>query len=75
MRNVCDETHQVFIDEHCQLREGGVADLMLPMNLKAPKNTGKEPCDRLREKITPYDLKTAWIWEKNSICRNLPATT
>lgn len=53
----CHEPHQVFIDEHGQLREGGVADLMLPMNLKAPQNTGKEPCDCFRKKIPPNNLE------------------
>ena len=56
-RDYCHQPHQVFVDEHSQLREGGVADLMLPMNLKAPENTGIKPCDRLGKEITPYDLE------------------
>jgi len=49
--------HQVFIDEHGQLSEGRVADFMLPMDLKASKNTGKEPGNCFRKEITSYDLK------------------
>lgn len=46
------QPHQVVVDEHGQLREGRVADLVLPVNLKAPENTGIEPSDCFREKIT-----------------------
>lgn len=35
-----------------------MADLMLPVNLKAPENTGEEPRNRLRKKMTPYHLKS-----------------
>ncbi|TNN51554.1 hypothetical protein EYF80_038243 [Liparis tanakae] len=58
------EAHTVFIDEHCQLREGRVADLMLPMNLKASKNAGKEPYDRLTEKIPPNNLERQ-TWDRH----------
>lgn len=51
------EAHQVFIDEHRQLRERRVADLVLAMNLQAPKNTGVEPRDGFGKEIASYDLQ------------------
>lgn len=56
-RNHFSWPHQVVIDVQRQLSEGRVADLVLPMYLKAPKNTGIKPCDRLRKKITSYSLE------------------
>lgn len=61
VRYVQNLPHQVFIDEHCQLREGRAADLMLPMNLKAPENAGKEPRNSFSKKITCNNLETREI--------------
>lgn len=44
-----------------------MADLMLPVNLKTPENTGKEPCDCLGKKIAPHDLKKTKQKTKHSM--------
>lgn len=66
----CLPSHQVFINDHGELREGRVADLMLPMNLKAPEDTSVEPRDCLRKKITCCDLKKHSRNERRNACED-----